>query len=129
MGHGSIADEVAGEEDHVRSEEIDVAHHFAEEKGLGVFGEMEVGDLNDAQAMEGFREPGETDGERFEAQLVAGDFAGVEGHASDGGSGKGEEGAAIEGSGRFRRMAAGWLIRRRVEAGIFGEFGERMAGH
>jgi hypothetical protein len=84
-GERAVADEVAGEEEQVGGERVDVRDDAREEGGVGVLVEVDVGELDDAVVVEGFGEVGDGDGAGEDADLVAGDLAGVEGHAgSDG---------------------------------------------
>ena len=54
----------------------------AEVVGLGVFVEVDVGDLDDAEAVKGLGEAADGDGVGEDAEFVAGDLAGVDRDAS-----------------------------------------------
>lgn len=93
-GEGAAGDEVSGEQDEVRVEVVDAADHVFEEVGFGVFVDVDVAELGDAQALKGGREAGENDGVLCGVDLVASDLAGVDGETGGEGSGAGEKGAA-----------------------------------
>ena len=91
---GAAGDEVAGEEDEVGVERVDLRDHFLEEPRLGVLGEVDVGDLDDAVVEEGVRQVADGDGAVVDDVLVASGESGVEPEASSGEGRSGEEGAA-----------------------------------
>lgn len=95
-GDGALGDEVTGEEYEVGGEGVDLVDDALEEVGFGEFVEVDVGELDDAISVEGGGEVGDGDGVGEDGKLVAGDFAGVEGECSGGGSGAEEESAAGE---------------------------------
>ena len=59
MGERAVADEVAGEEKEVGVEAVDLGDDTADEGGVGVLVEVDVGELDDAVAVEGFGEIGD----------------------------------------------------------------------
>lgn len=95
-GEGAAGDEVAGEENEIGGEDVDVVDDTLEEVWLGVLVEVDVAYLNDAVAVEGGGEIGDGDGALDDVDLVASDFAGVEGESGCGGSGADEEVSAGE---------------------------------
>ena len=90
-GEGSHGDEVAGDEDKVWVEGVDVPDDALEEGGLGELVEVDVADLGDAVVVEDVGEVGQGDGAVDDIDFVAGNFAGVEGEAGGSGSGSNEE--------------------------------------
>ena len=74
-----------------------------EEEGLGEFVEVDVGELNDAEAMEGLGEIGDANGGVDDIELMARDLAGVESEACRGDAGAQNEFAA--GETRVRRAS------------------------
>jgi hypothetical protein len=95
-GEGSVSDEVAGEEDEVGSEGVDLADDVFEEEWLGVLVEVDVADLNDAVSVEGSGQIGDGDGAIDHFEFVACDLAGVKSKSGGGGSGAYEEVASGE---------------------------------
>jgi hypothetical protein len=83
----AVGDVIAIEEDGVGVKAIDLVHHVAEEIGLGVLGIMEVGNLNELEAVKWIRKVIEADAVALEADFVTGDFGGVEWKSDAGGSG------------------------------------------
>jgi|SRR5271163_811663 len=77
-GEGAVSDEVAGEEDEVGGEVVDLADDALEEEWFGVLVEVDVADLDDAVAVEGSREICDGDGTVDDVDFVACDLAGVE---------------------------------------------------
>ena len=77
-GEGAVGDEVAGEEDEVGGQSIDVMDDALEEEGLSVLVEVDVADLDDAVTVERIREVGNGDGALDDVDLVTRDLAGVE---------------------------------------------------
>ena len=65
--------EVAGEQDEVGRELVDAVEREAEEGGFGVLVEVDVADLDDAEAVEGIGKSGDTDGAGDHIEVVAGD--------------------------------------------------------
>ena len=100
-GDGSLCDEVAGEENEVGGEGVDFVDDALEEGGLGELVEVDVGELDDAVAVEGGGEVGDGDGLGEDGELVAGDFAGVESKCCGGGSGAEEKFTAGKTDGCF----------------------------
>jgi hypothetical protein len=99
-GEGAVGDEVSGEQDQVGGETVNDANDVLKEVGLGVLVEVDVADLHDAVAVEGAGQVGDWDGTMNDVDLMAGDFACVEGHACCDSSGADEEVA----SGKARRL-------------------------
>ena len=93
-GEGSEGDEVSGDEDEVGREGVDVFDDAVEEVGLGVLVDVDIAYLDDAVAVEGGGKVADGDGTLDDVDLVAADFAGVEGDACGGDSGADEESAA-----------------------------------
>jgi hypothetical protein len=114
---GAGADVVAGEEDEVGLELVDAVDGVLEEGGLGVLLEVDVAELGDAEAVEGVGEAGDVDVAVLEGELVAGDFGGVDGEASEGEAGAGEETPAVEAGGV---SWAGGGLRRHSLGGVTG---------
>ncbi len=82
VGSGAAGDEVAGEENEVRVEAVDGLDDALKEPGLGVLLEVDVGELDDAEADEGVGEIAEGEGALGDLDLVARVGAGVGGSAS-----------------------------------------------
>ena len=96
-GSGAIADEVAGEQDQVGREGVDLGEDAAQERGLRVLVEVDVADLGDAEVVEGVRaDCAMAMVRREDADLVAGNLAGIERQACGSGRGTEQEGAAGE---------------------------------
>ena len=75
---GAVGDEVAGEQDEVGGEGVDVADDAFEEEGFGVLVEVDVAELDDAVAVEGGGKICDGDGPVDDVDFVASDLAGVE---------------------------------------------------
>ena len=95
-GEGAVGDEVAGEQDEVGGEGVDGADDVLEEVGLSVLDQVDVADLDDAVAVEGAGEVGDTEGAGGDVELVAGEFSGVKRHACGEGAGTEDEVSPIE---------------------------------
>jgi hypothetical protein len=93
-GEGAEGNEVAGDEDEVGGEGVDAFDDAIDEVRLGVLVDVDVADLDDAVAVEGSGEVADGDGTLDDVDLVAGDFAGVEGESGGGDSGADQELAA-----------------------------------
>jgi hypothetical protein len=109
VGEGASADEVAGDEDEFGVEQVDLANDLFEEPGLGELFEVEIADLDDAEALEGVGQVADGEGAVGDVVLVAGVGAGVgcDSKASDGGTA--EEAAARHGHWIGRRSRhGGW---------------------
>lgn len=78
-GERAVGDEVSCEQDHVCGESVNVADDALEEERFGELVEMDIADLRDAEAVEGAGKIGDSEGAGDEIELVAGDFAGIEG--------------------------------------------------
>ena len=103
---GAVGDEVAGEEDEVRGQGVDLTDDALEEEGLGVLVEVDVAELGDAVAVEGRGQIGDGDGAVNDVDFVTCDLAGVEGQTCGGGAGGYEEVSPGE-SWRLRRGETG----------------------
>ena len=124
-GTGAIADVVAGEQDHVGLEDVDAVDGIGEEGFLGELCEMDVAELRDAEAMEGFGQVADAEGGGDGFEFVAGDLGGGEEEAGEGEAGAGKKTAAGEvkmlealprGEERVGGTAAGRGVRlRRIE--------------
>ena len=88
---GAAGDEVAGEENEIWGEGVDVADNALEEEGFRVFVEVDITDLNDPIAMERSGKIGDGDGPLDDVNLMAGDLAAVKGESSGSGSRADEE--------------------------------------
>jgi len=77
-GERAVGDEVAGEQDEVGGEGVDLVDDAFEEEGLGVLVEVDVAELDDAIAVKGGGQIGDADGALDDVELVAGELAGVE---------------------------------------------------
>ena len=95
----AAADEVAGDEDEVGVEGVDAGDDVREEEVLGVLLEVDVGELDDAEAVEGGRQVGDEEGAMGDVEIVAGYFVGVERESRSRGERARDEGAAGERSG------------------------------
>jgi len=93
-GEGAEGNEVAGDEDEVGGEGVDAFDDAIDEVRLGVLVDVDVADLDDAVAVEGSGEVADGDGTLNDVDLVAGDFAGVEGESGGGDSRADQELAA-----------------------------------
>ena len=98
----SAGNEVAGEENEVGGQGIDVVDDALQEEGLGVFVEVDVADLDNAVTVKGSRQICDSDGALNDVDLVAGDFARVESESGGCGSSPDEEVAAGEAGGLAR---------------------------
>jgi len=86
------ADVVAGEEDEVGRECVHLGDDTTDKTGLSVLVVVDVGDLDDAKVMERIGEFVDEEVAGEDANLVAGDFRGVEREAAR----RGERGAEQE---------------------------------
>jgi hypothetical protein len=100
-GEGAHGDKVSGEEDEVGVKGVDAVDDVLEEVGFGELVEVDVAELDDAEAVEGSGEIADGEGAVGGVDLVAGDFAGVEGEAGGGGSRGQEEVTAGEDAARM----------------------------
>ena len=80
--HRAAADEVAGDEQEVGIEGVDLGDDVADEEIFGVFDEVDVGELDDAEPVESGRQIGDVEGALGDLDLVAADLVGVEGERS-----------------------------------------------
>ena len=117
VGAGAGADEVSGEQDQVGLELVDPVDGVLEEGGLGELLEVDVAELGDAEAVEGVRQAGDVDVAVLGDELVAGDLGRVDGEASEGEAGSGEEAPPVEAGGR---LGAGAGVRRQGLGGVTG---------
>jgi len=99
VGPGAGADVVAGEDDHVWLQSVDAVDGVLEEGVLGELFEMDVAELGDAEAVEGFGQASDVDVAVHEVEFVAGDLGGVDGEAGEGEASTGEESPASEAGG------------------------------
>jgi hypothetical protein len=106
-GHlsGAAADVVAGDEDEVGVEGVDLGDDALEEEGFGELFEVDVGDLDDFEVEETVGEIADGDGEVVDFELVAGVGAGVGGETDAGSGGSRHERPACDG-GLWRTEAA-----------------------
>jgi len=105
----AFADEVAGEQDHVGGELVDVGDGVLEEELLGELDQVNVAELDDAIAVECLGEAADPDLFMDDLELVPGDLERVEGCAHGGDADAGEEAAAGE-------TWAAWVVDRGVVA-------------
>ena len=90
-GESTHGDEVAGDEDEVRIEGVDVVDDTLKEVRLGELVEVDVADLGDAVVAEGVGQVGDGDGAVDDVDFVAGNLSSVEGKPCCCGSGANEE--------------------------------------
>jgi len=106
VGHferqGTAADEVSGDEEEIGLHGVDAGDDVLDEVLLGVLLEVDVGELNDAEAVECGWQVADVEGGAGDLDFVAADFVGVEGESSGGGCGSGDEGATGEQGGLSR---------------------------
>ena len=95
-GESAAGNEVAGEEDEMGIEGVDVVDDALEEVRFGELVEVNVADLDDAVAVEWGWQVGDGNGAVVEADFVAGDLSGVKSEASGCGTGSDEEFASAE---------------------------------
>lgn len=95
-GECSAGDEIPGEKNEIGGEGVDLVNDALEEERLGVLVEVNVADLGDAITVEGGGQVRDGDGSLDDVDLVARDFAGVEGESGRGCSCPYEEIAASE---------------------------------
>ena len=93
---GAVGDEVTGDEDQVGGDLVDLLDDVVEVEGLGVLVEVDVGELDDAEAVEGLGEVAQDHGEMGDLEVVAGVLARVEGEGGCGEAGNFQEAAAGE---------------------------------
>lgn len=98
-GERAAGDEVAGDENEVGGERVDAMDDVLEEDGLSELVEMNVGELDDAEAVEWLGEIGDAYGGVDYIEFVARDLAGVESEACRGDAGAQDEFAASEARG------------------------------
>ena len=95
-GEGAVGDEISGKEHEIGVLGVDLTDDPFEEVGLGVLVEVDVADLGDAITVEGVREVSDGDGAVYDVDLVACDFAGVQGESGGGDARTREEASAGE---------------------------------
>lgn len=93
-------DEIAGERDEVRFERVDALYDAAEEVVLVEAAVVEIGDLRDAEAVEGGRQVCDGGGVLDDGEMVAVEFGRVD-----------EQGSGGDGGGAEEEVAAGWATR------------------
>ena len=101
--HGAAAGEIAGDEQEVGFERVDFVEDAAEKEVLGVLLEVNVRDLDEAEAVEGRRKMAQGEGALNDLELVPGPLVGVKGNGGNRGEGTGDKGAAGE-QGRCSRL-------------------------
>ena len=95
-GHGAAGAEVAGDEDEIGGEGVDLGDDAVEEIVFGELFEMDIGKLDDAEAVEGGGQVAEVEGGMGDGELVAAELVCVEAERGGGGYGAGEELSAGE---------------------------------
>jgi hypothetical protein len=98
-GQGAVADEVAGDDDELGVEGVDLVDDLFEEPGLGELFEVDVGDLDEAEVLEGVGQIGDGEGAVDDLELVSTVCTGVGSEADGRCGGAGQEGAPGEGVG------------------------------
>ena len=93
---GAAADEVSGEEDKLGIEGVDALDDAFEEPGLGVFDEMDVAELDDAEVLEGVREVADGEGAVGDFEFVARVRSGEGGEAKACGGASDHEGSTAD---------------------------------
>lgn len=93
-GLDAVGDVVAGDEDEVRGEGVDAFDHLGEEELFSKLFKVNIADLDEAEAVEGGGQVADGKGALGDVDVVAGEFAGVEGDAGCRGCGAEEEVAA-----------------------------------
>lgn len=86
-GESAAGDEVAGEENEIGGEGVDLVDDTLEKERLSVLVKMDVADLNDAITMKRVWQILDGDGALDDVDLVSCYFAGVESKSGGGGSG------------------------------------------
>ena len=97
-GAGAAADVVAGDENEVGVEGVDLGDDALEEEGLGVLLEVDVGNLDDAEVEEGVGEIADGEGAAGDLDFVTRVGGGVGGDAQARGRGSRHERAAGDGA-------------------------------
>ncbi len=105
--HGAAAGVVAGDEEEVGLEGVDLVEDATEKKVFGVLLEVDVGNLNEAEAIESRGKGGEEEGAGENLALVPRPLVGIEADSGDGSEGAGKEGAAGEQAWRSRLVKLG----------------------
>jgi hypothetical protein len=95
-GDGTVGNEVSREEDEIGREGVYFVNDMFEEVGLGVLVEVDVADLDDAVAIEGWGQIPDGDGAVDDVELVSGDFTGVESKCCSGGASSYDEVASAK---------------------------------
>ena len=78
---GAAADEIAGDQDEVWRQGVDLGDHFLEEPGFGELLQVDIAHLDDAEVLEAVGEIADGDGEAGDFELVARVGSGVGGDA------------------------------------------------
>ena len=111
----AVGDVVAGDEDEVGGEGVDAVEDVVEEGEFGELVEVNVGDLDDAESVEGVRKVGEGNGEIHDLKVVTSEFSGVQAQGYGGEPGGLKKSAARQvGRGDCRGKRLGWLSRHSV---------------
>ena len=90
-GERTVGDEVAGKEDQIGGEGVDLLDDAFEEEGLGELVEVNVAELGDAEAVKRGGEIVNVEGTWDDVDFMARYLAGVEGESGGGGSSGDEE--------------------------------------
>ncbi len=101
--HGAAAGEVAGNEQEVGLERVNLMDDAAQKEILGVLLEVDIGDLDEAKTIEGSGKIAQEESALDELNLMPGPLIGVESDGGDRGEGTGDKGAAGE-QGRGSRL-------------------------
>ncbi len=101
--HGATTGEVAGDEQEVGLERVDLVNDAAEKEILGVLLEVDVGDLDEAESAERRGQVGQEKGALNNLEFMPGPLVRVEGDCGNGGKGTGNKGAPGE-QGRRSRL-------------------------
>ena len=73
--NGSVGHEVAGDDNHVGSEAVEMVDNLTNEEAFSEFEEVDVGNLRDPYAAKGIRKPRQEDTDLLEAQFVTRDLS------------------------------------------------------
>jgi hypothetical protein len=82
----AMSDEVSSEQDHIRSQGINVMDDALEEEGFREFIQVDVADLSDAETLEGGGKVRDGESLGNQIDLVPGDLSGIEGKSCRRGS-------------------------------------------
>ena len=121
----AVGDKVAGNEEEVGGEGVDALDGVVQVERLGELIEVDIGELENAKAVEGVGQAGKMEGALGELEVVAGVLAGVAGH-DDGGSDGGLQKAAAGKVGRALRLQRKGV--QRVHGSLYRLGGGRVPG-